>query len=82
MGSNVASAITPGKHSINEYLGSIPHSLNSLVLHRTTKQEIEQLIKALPNKSSAGFDHISNKMLKSLNEYASIQVPRKKSNTL
>ena len=68
MGSNLATAITLGKHSINDYLDNIPCSLNSLVLHRTTKEEIENFIKALPNKSSAGFDHISNRILKTLNE--------------
>ena len=72
MGSNLASAITLGKHSINEYLHNIPRSLNSLVLHRPTKEDIEQFIKALPNKSSVGFNHISNKMLKTLNKSLSL----------
>ena len=46
----------------------IPHNLNSLVLRQTTEKEIETLISQLPNKSSSGHDHISNKLLKGIGE--------------
>ena len=35
---------------------------------RTTKEEVERIIKSLPNKQSCGHDKISNIVLKKLNE--------------
>ena len=49
----------------------IPHNLNSLVLRQTTEREIKTLIYQLPNKSSSGHDHISNKLLKRIDEVIS-----------
>ena len=46
----------------------IPHNLNSLVLRQTTKKEIRMLISQLPNISSSGHDHISNKLLKGIGD--------------
>ena len=49
----------------------IPHNLNSLVLRQTMEREIKTLITQLPNKSSSGHDHISNKLLKGIDEATS-----------
>ena len=46
----------------------IPRNLNSLVLRQTMEKEIRSLISQLPNKSSSGHDHISNKLLKGICE--------------
>ena len=51
---------------ISTYLSNIPRNLNSMVLCSTTIHEIDNLIRQLPNKTSHGFDNISNTMLKSL----------------
>ena len=66
LGSDLASKILPGTTPISTYMSNIPRNLNSMVLHPTTIHEIDNLIKRLPNKTSHGFDNISNTMLKSL----------------
>ena len=66
LGSDLANKILPGTTPISTYLSNIPWSLNSMVLHSTTIHEIDNLIRQLPNKTSHGFDNISNTMLKSL----------------
>ena len=68
LGSNLANQISPGITKINDYLKQIPRSLNSFVMTLTTKGEVENLIKSLPNKQSCGHYKISNTMLKKLNE--------------
>ena len=68
LGSNLANQISPGITKINDYLKQIPRSLNSFVMTLTTKGEVENLIKSLPNKQSCGHDKISNTMLKKLSE--------------
>ena len=66
LGSNLAKKIQNGKTSIDEYINMIPHNLSSLVLRQTTEKEIRTLISQLPNKSSSGHNHISNKILKGI----------------
>ena len=44
----------------------MPRSNKSLVLQETSVEEIEKLIKSLPNKNSHGHDKVSNTLLKSL----------------
>ena len=68
LGSNLANQISLGITKINDYLKQIPRSLNSFVMTLTTKGEVENLIKSLPNKQSCGHDRISNTMLKTLSE--------------
>ena len=65
LGSNLANKILPGTTPISTYLSNIPWSLNSMALHSTIVHEIDNLIRQLPNKTSHGFDNISNMMLKS-----------------
>ena len=66
LGSELANQILPGSTTISTYLNNIPRNLGSMVLAPTTVHEIDVLIRKLPNKSSHGFDNISNIMLKSL----------------
>ena len=66
LGSDLANKILPGNTPISTYLSNIPRNLNSMVLCSTTIHEIDNLIRQLPNKTSHGFDNISNMMLKSL----------------
>ena len=66
LGSELANQILPGITTISTYLNNIPRNLGSMVLTPTTVHEIDALIRKLPNKSSCGFDNISNIMLKSL----------------
>ena len=66
LGPSLAKQILPGTTSISTYLGNIPQTVNSMALRLTTVPEIDTLIRKLPNKTSHGFDNISNTMLKSL----------------
>ena len=66
LGSDLANKILTGTTPISTYLSNIPWNLNSMVLCLTTIHEIDNLIRQLPNKTSHGFDNISNTMLKSL----------------
>ena len=47
-------------------MSQIPRNGKSVVMRQTNQIEIENLIKALPNKMSSGHDEINNVMLKSL----------------
>ena len=66
LGSNLAKNIVPGNKLIDNYINAIPRSLNSMVLKLTNRREIEKFIQDLPNKTSSGFDGISNRLLKQL----------------
>ena len=66
LGSDLANQILPGSTTISTYVNTIPRNLGSIVLAPTTVREIDVLIRKLPNKSSHGFDNISNIMLKLL----------------
>ena len=66
LGKDLANKITPGNTSIDDYIGQIPRTLNSLVLHLTSQKEIEKLIQNLLNKTSSGHDKVSNTLLKGL----------------
>ena len=60
-----------GPHLVNQtsmssYLDKIPKHLRSIALRSTTVMEVNTLIKQLPNKTSHGYDNISNVMLKAL----------------
>ena len=68
LGSNLAKQISPSKTKIDHYLKQIPRSLHSFVMTLTTKDEVERIIKSLPNKQSCGHDKISNIVLKELHE--------------
>ena len=64
LGSDLANKKLPGTTPISTYLSNIPRNLNSMALRSTTIHEIDNLIRQLPNKTSHGFDNISNTMLK------------------
>ena len=66
LGSKLARKILPSTMTIESYISRIPNQLLSLALNGTTVPEIKHLINQLPNKSSHGYDDISNTMLKSL----------------
>ena len=66
LGSDLAKKIQNRKTSIDEYINMIPCNLNSLALRQTNEKEIRTLISQLPNKSSSGHDHISNKLLEGI----------------
>ena len=54
LGFKLAENIVPGTMDISNYMLNIPYQLNSLMLKKTMVQEIDQLIKSLPNKSIMG----------------------------
>ena len=66
VGKNLAATIPAGKKNIDHYLSQIPRNGKSVVMRQTNQIEIENLIKALPNKMSSGHDEINNVMLKGL----------------
>ena len=66
LGPELASKVLPGTTTVSTYINNIPRRIGSMVLNPTTVQEINVLIKNLPNKSSHSHDNISNIMLKSL----------------
>ena len=54
--------------NIGQYVSNIPQNPSSIYLVPCTKIELDNIINKLPNKNSAGFDNISNKLLKSLKD--------------
>ena len=66
VGKNLSATIPVGKKNIDHYLSQIPCNGKSVVMRQTNQTEVENLIKALPNKLSSGHDEINNVMLKSL----------------
>ena len=59
LGSNLAKCI-------DQYMKNIPRQIDSIVIRPTSVQEIDRIIRELPNKTSHGHDKISNTMLKAL----------------
>ena len=59
-------SIVPGMTSIDQYMKNIPRQTNSIVIRPTLLQEIDRIIRELPNKTSYGHHEISNAMLKAL----------------
>ena len=66
VGTKFANAIKPSNIKVSTYTRKIKRNQNSLFLVPTTSIEISNLIGALPNKSSSGFDQINNKLLKTI----------------
>ena len=73
LGSSLANQITPSKIDIETYIKRIPRNENSMFINYTSKDEIESVVKSLPNKVSSGHDQISNNLLKQLS--SSISYP-------
>ena len=66
LGSSLANQITPSKIDIETYIKRIHRNENSMFLNYTSKDEIESVVKSLPNKVSSRYDQISNNLLKQL----------------
>ena len=66
VGENSANKLPPSKMDINEYLKIIPNSPSSIFFTPCDRSEVFKLINGLPNKTSSGFDKISNILLKRL----------------
>ena len=73
LGSTLPKSIVPSMTSIDQYMKNIPRQTNSIVIRPTSVQEIDRIIRELPNKTSYGHDEISNTMLKAL--HTSITFP-------
>ena len=76
IGPNLACSIGKGIKQISHYLDQIPANQHNMMMTFSTQEEITQLIKNLPNKTSCGHDQISNELLKNL--VSSISYPLSK----
>ena len=66
IGKNLASCIEDSKTPISNYLYKIPMNAASLYLHPCTPFEVNKVVADLKNKSSYGYDKISNIILKNI----------------
>ena len=66
IGRTFASNIPDSNVSIDTYLNKIKPNEKSLFLHLVNACELEKIIKSLPNKTSSGWDGLSNKLIESL----------------
>ena len=66
IGKKYANNIDPSVTSIHSYINNIPNNPSTIYLNPTSKAELTNLIHNLPNKTSKGYDDISNVMLKTL----------------
>ena len=66
IGEKCASKLSPSKTPIKDYLEKIQTSPTSVFLEPCTHHEVDKLISNLPNKTSSGFDGISNILLKKI----------------
>ena len=69
VGKKFAKKIRQSKESIDKFIAKVERNEKSLFLTPTCSQEIKHLIMNLPNKTSSGFDNISNIMLKEICPY-------------
>ena len=67
VGTKFANRIPRSQHTFTQYLHNIPINPSSIFMKPTNKIEIAKLIDPLPNKTSKGYDEISNVLLKKLN---------------
>ena len=66
VGKKFAGRIKKSKESISNLIAKIDRNDKSLYLRPTSSQEVKRLIMNLPNKTSSGFDNISNILLKEI----------------
>ena len=66
IGEKYSNKIPTNTYKTNEYINKIPIHDQSMFLLPATQLEIKNLILSLPNKSSSGYDNISNILLKKL----------------
>ena len=73
VGKTFASKVKNSRRKITYYNDKITRNSQSIYFYCTTEIEIKKLIENLPNKTSSGFDNVSNILLKKL--YATISTP-------
>ena len=66
VGKEFAGKVKDSKHKIALYNDKIIRNSKSIYFHHTTEAEVKKLIENLPNKTSRGYDNISNILLKKL----------------
>ena len=66
IGKKYANKIDPSDTSIQTYINNIIDNPTTIYLNPTNRSELTTLIHSLPNKTSRGYDDISNVMLKTL----------------
>ena len=66
LGSSLAQKIPDSQQSAKDYLAKIPQNLHSMLLLRTSQQEVNRIIDSLSSKLSSGHANVSNILLKSL----------------
>ena len=66
VGKTYANNIKPSSKDLTYYCNKIPINKNSLYFTPTNTTEINNIINKLENKSSYGFDQVSNKLIKEL----------------
>ena len=74
VGKQYVQKIVPSSTHINEYLSKIDQNLNSFYVLPIDRGKIKNLILALLNKMSSGYDYISSVLLKQL--YLCLLSPR------
>ena len=68
IGSTFACSIPKSTISIEFYLNKINKNEKNLFLQPVNACEVKKFIKSLPNKTSSGWDGLSNKLIKSLSD--------------
>ena len=66
VGKNFAGKVKNSKRKITYYNDKIIRNSKSIYFHCTTETEIKKLIENLLNKTSSGYDNVSNILLKKL----------------
>ena len=69
VGSSFASRIIPSRILIDKYVSKIEPNEHSVFLSPCDKTELNRLINKLPNKKCAGYDNVSNVLLKEIKDY-------------
>ena len=64
IGSKLMNKVKSSKIPVDKYINKIESNRKTLYLRPTTTMELEKIIMSLRNKTSTGFDEISNTMLK------------------
>ena len=66
VGKTFVGKVIPPKHINLYYINKIVRNPKTIYMHCTTESEIEKLISKLPNKTSSGYDNLSNVLIKKL----------------
>ena len=68
IGDKYSKKLKASKKSISEYVNKIQSEKKNLFMSLCTPIELDKIIKNLPNKSSSGYDQISNVLLKKISD--------------